>query len=87
MRIRVRLYAGLRQQVPGAILTATAPAHAGSPLEVSLPAGSTVADLTAHLGLPGGKVRVSFVNGVSRDEDHVLAPGDEVGLFPAIGGG
>ncbi len=88
MRVRVRLYAGLQQKVSETIL-APAPASrsANSPLEASLPAGSTVADLVAHLGLPEGSARITFVNGVSRGVDHTLAPDDEVGIFPAIGGG
>ena len=88
MRVRVGLYAGLRQQVSEAIRASALPSgHAGSPLEVSLPAGSTVADLMAHLGLPADRARIIFVNGVSRDTGHALAPDDEVGIFPAIGGG
>ena len=88
MRIRVRLYARLRQQVSAAILASTpVPEEPGSPLEVSLPAGSTLADLMAHLGLPASSARIIFVNGVSRDLSHALAPNDEVGIFPAIGGG
>ena len=88
MRVRVRLYAGLRQKVSEALL-ASAPAAriSNSPLEVSLPEGSTIADLTAHLGLPEGSARIVFVNGISRGMEHRLAPDDEVGVFPAIGGG
>ncbi len=88
MRVCVRLYAGLRQKVSEAILASAPAARAGtSPLEVWLPAGSTVGDLMAHLGLPEGSARIKFVNGVSRGADHTLAPDDEVGVFPAIGGG
>lgn len=88
MRVRVRLYAGLRQQVSEALLASAPPSErAGSPLEVSLPAGSTVADLMAHLGLPADSARIIFVNGLSRDPHHALASDDDVGIFPAIGGG
>ncbi len=31
--------------------------------------------------------RVIFVNGVVRGDEHRLADGDEVGLFPPVGGG
>jgi len=88
MRVFVRLYARLRQEVSPAIL-ASVPASQdpGSPLEVSLAAGSTVADLLACLGLPASSARIIFVNGISRDLHHPLASDDEVGIFPAIGGG
>lgn len=88
MQIQAKLFATLvplvsdriRERYPQGI-------RAGSPLAIELPDGSTLADLVDHLGLPGDKVRVIFVNGKVEQRDHVLAPGDEVGLFPPIGGG
>jgi sulfur carrier protein ThiS len=56
-------------------------------MEIELPDKSTLADLVAHLGLPPEKVRVIFCNGRVRPRDHVLADGDEVGIFPPVGGG
>ena len=52
-----------------------------------LEAGETVAGLIERLGIAPGMVAVMFVNGVHADGDRVLADGDRVGLFPAVGGG
>lgn len=88
MRVLVRLYAGLGRQVAEATnASATTSERVASPLEVSLPPRTTVAGLLAYLGLPAQSARIIFVNGLSRDSVHVLGPDDEVGIFPAIGGG
>ncbi len=79
MRVRVKLFATLRRYAPGEA--------AGVPFEADLPEGATMADLFKHLDLPAEEVRVAFVNGRARPEDWRLAPGDEVGIFPPIGGG
>jgi len=79
MNVRVKLYATLSRYVSGVT--------SGSPLEVELPEDSTLADLVARLALPPQEVKVIFVNGRAREPDYRLAPGDEVGIFPPIGGG
>ena len=88
MEVRVRLYATLAQAVPEELIAGDAQrVRAGTPLEVELPEESTVSDLIARLELPAEKVRVVFVDGKVRGRDFRLSPGDEVGLFPAVGGG
>ena len=79
MKVRVRLYATLARSLPGL--------RAGEPVERNLAEGATVDDLVESVGLPPSEVRLVFVNGLSRAVDQTLAPGDEVGLFPPIGGG
>lgn len=61
--------------------------RAALPLQVELSEGSTLADVVDHFALPRDKVRVIFVNGRVRTLDHALVAGDEVGIFPPIGGG
>ncbi len=80
MKIKVKLFA---------TLTAFAPhgEAAGEPFEVELPEGSDIADLWHKLGIPQEEVKVSFVNGVARSQYYALHDGDEVGIFPPIGGG
>jgi sulfur carrier protein ThiS len=56
---------------------------AGLPLEP----GETVAGLIERLGVPPDDVAVIFVNGRHAPCETVLADGDRVGLFPAVGGG
>lgn len=77
--VQVRLFATLRRHYPRL--------GVGEAMQVELAEGATVAHLIEHLGLPAEQVRVVFVNGVARGEDHPLAPGDEVGIFPPVGGG
>ena len=88
MQIHAKLFATLTRMVPDETRKQYPQSvHAGSVLEIGLPEGSTLADLVEHLGLPSDKVRVIFVNGRVRKRDHVLVSGDEVGLFPPVGGG
>ncbi len=77
--VRVQLYATLRRYRPDLKI--------GEPLVVQLPEGSTVELLLQQLGVPQDEVKVVFVNGIVRDQNHPLADGDELGVFPPIGGG
>ena len=79
MQVQVKLFATLTQHLPGI--------RPGSPFEVDLPDGATLADLVRQLNLPQAEVRVIFVNARAQPLSHVLNPGDEVGIFPPIGGG
>ena len=88
MKISVKLFAfftktvseAVRNRYPEGIRT-------GIPFEVELPEGSTLADLVDYLALPREQIKVTFVNGRARRLDHPLKPGDEVGIFPPVGGG
>lgn len=79
MRVHVKLYATLRRH--------RETAKPGLPFEVHLLDGAVLADLVAQLGLPREEVKVTFVNGRARAMDWPLRAGDEVGIFPPIGGG
>jgi sulfur carrier protein ThiS len=88
MWIQAKLFATLISMVPDRVRERYPQSvRAGAPMDVELPQASTLADLIDHLGLPPEKVRVTFVNGRVRPRDHVLASGDEVGIFPPVGGG
>jgi molybdopterin converting factor small subunit len=77
--IQVKLFATLRQHYPHLGI--------GEPMAVELPEGATVSQLLTHLEIPEDQVKIVFVNNVIRDRDHPLADGDEVGVFPPVGGG
>ncbi|MDH7489331.1 MAG: MoaD/ThiS family protein [Anaerolineae bacterium] len=79
MRIHVRLFAGLNRYVTNK--------PSGIPFDAEIPEGATVEALIRHLGLPPDEVRIVFVNGRAQPLNFALADGDEVGIFPPIGGG
>lgn len=76
MKVRVRLFAGLRER-----------AGTGE-LELELPDGARVADaLAAVEGLSGGLPLVLAVNREYAAPDALLAPGDELAVIPPVSGG
>ena len=77
--VHVKLFATLRRHRPELGL--------GEAFSVDLPEGTTVRELIRQLDLPEDQVKVVFVNALFREMDHVLADGDEVGIFPPVGGG
>ena len=77
--IRVKLFATLRSHRPELKL--------GEAFAVDVPASTTVEQLLALLGIPSDEVKLIFVGGLARDLYHPLADGDELGLFPPVGGG
>lgn len=79
MQIRVKLYATLSRYVSN-----KAP---GVPVEIEVPNGTTVGELVNVLKLPLEEVKLFFVKGRARPINWPLEPGDEVGIFPLIGGG
>lgn len=79
MRVRVKLFSTLSRHRPDV--------PAGTPFEVELPAGATIRGLLEQLALPQADVKVIFVRGRARELDWVLAPDDELGIFPLVGGG
>ena len=79
MQVRVKLFATLGRHATDA--------PPGMPFEVALPDGTTVETLVDQLRLPREDVKLVFVNGRARPLDWVLQPGDELGIFPPIGGG
>ncbi len=79
MKIRVKVYATLTKYVGGAIMY--------DPIEIDLPEKATLSDLFDKLGIPSDEVKTSFVNSVMQPSDHTLSKGDDVGIFPPVGGG
>lgn len=54
---------------------------------MQLPAAATVASALSAVGLEEKDVKLIFVNSKSAGLDTVLADGDQLGIFPAVGGG
>jgi sulfur carrier protein ThiS len=79
MQIQVKLYASLSRFSAGGL--------PGTPFEVEIPEGSNLQDLVDFLKIPPEETKITFVNGLVQALDWELKPGDQVGLFPPIGGG
>jgi len=76
--IRVRLNATLRKY---------GGRWGGPEFELTVPAGATVAEVVARLGIPRVAAGVAAVNLQHVPWDHRLHPGDELLLLPPISGG
>jgi molybdopterin synthase sulfur carrier subunit len=88
VKIFVKLYADLVKRLS----EATAAAHiggikAGIPFEVNLAEKSSVADLLSYLNFKKKEGVTVFVNGRNRGPEYTLTAGDDIGIFPPIGGG
>lgn len=79
MKIKVRLYATLRKYMPDV--------PSGQSVDVTVPDGATVGDLLDTLGVPRDDMRTCYVASIYRTPDYTLREGDEVALFPPVGGG
>ncbi len=77
--IQVKLFATLRRYY--------ADVKIGEAMAVEMPEGATVGQLIERLRLPPDEVKVIFINNIVRQKGHPLADGDEMGIFPAVGGG
>jgi len=79
MRVRAKLFATLSRHFAGVM--------PGTPVEVEVSDGAMLVDLVDQLRLSHEEVKMVFVNGRIQPLDYVLRPGDEVGIFPPVGGG
>jgi sulfur carrier protein len=55
--------------------------------EQNLPEGTTLQELFKLLELQLIDVAIARVNGKMADDDYILQAGDQVALFPPLGGG
>jgi molybdopterin converting factor small subunit len=74
MQIRIKCFATLSDHTP----------QGGS---LQLFEGATVMDAMTLVGLKEADVKLIFVNSKSAGLDAVLADDDQLGIFPAVGGG
>lgn len=79
MNVEVRLFATLQSYLP-------AGAH-GDGASLDLPAGTTVRDVMDSLKIPSDLACLTVVNGRDAEPEQILAPGDELALFPPLAGG
>ncbi len=79
MKIYVKLYATLTKYAGGRIM------H--EPMEVEVSEGSKLTELYGQLGIPDDEVKTAFVNSTMQPPNYTLQDGDQVGIFPPVGGG
>ena len=79
MQVTVKLFATLTRYGQGE--------RAGTPFIVDLSENATLYDLINLLKIPSEETRIMFVNGIIQESDCKLNDGDEIGIFPPIGGG
>ena len=60
---------------------------AGIPVSVSISDGACTDDLITELDLQNKKPLLVFRNGRALKPSDRLQPGDEIGIFPPVGGG
>ncbi len=77
--VHVKLYATLRQYQPNL--------KVGEALAIRTPEGTSVGQVIAALAIPPDTVRKAYSQGRMVEEDHILADGDDLALFPPVGGG
>jgi molybdopterin converting factor small subunit len=79
MKINVNLFATLSRFKPE---------NTGKdPWEMECAAGITVGELFGLLKVPSANARIIFVNNVHANMETILKDGDQVGIFPPVGGG
>jgi molybdopterin converting factor small subunit len=49
--------------------------------------GTSILQLYVVLGIPAEEVKLAYVNGIYCEPETILKDGDEIGIFPPIGGG
>ena len=74
MKIKVKLFASLREYGPGEQI-------------IDLPDNATVGDAINLLNLPERFPLLKIVNGEHRPPEYTLKEGDDLALFPPIAGG
>lgn len=79
MNVRVKLFASLRKYTPAGA--------AGDTFTVEVPAGATVRDAIATLGIPSERARMIVSKNVQLEPTAPLQDGQELDIFPPLAGG
>ena len=79
MMIELRLFAIYRKYLP--------PGSKAGKCDFKVSEGATVKDVIETLGLPEKGPFIIFVNQERTERDHPLGDGDQLSIFPPLGGG
>jgi len=75
-QVQVNLFATLRSHIGGA-----------PSIELEIEPGQTIEDVLDELGVPTGQTRILFLNNRAAGLHDELHDGDQLAVFPALGGG
>ena len=87
MEVYVRTFATLVEKMKRLFEDEHREIRAGTTLKLEMPGESLITDLLNRLQIEKKEASVVFVNGMKRDYQYRLSPGDHVGIFPPLGGG
>jgi molybdopterin converting factor small subunit len=88
MKIYVKLFANIVQKVSKNCKALNIQGiRAGTSIEIELPKDSTIVDLLTFLTLEKDEALIAYVDGRIRNHNYHLTEGDQVGIFPPLGGG
>lgn len=79
MKVEVRLFANFREYLP--------PGSEKYSCALELEEGATIGQVLAKLRIPESLPMVPLVNGIHRQPDDPLQPGDVLSIFPPVAGG
>ena len=74
--VEVKLYATLRKYADGA-----------ASVDVEIEPGQTIQQVLQRLGVPPEHTRIIFIDSRAAGLSDTLGGGEQIGIFPAIGGG
>ena len=79
MRVTIRLHATLRKYLPAGA--------DGNAVRIDVPAGATVADAVARLGIPPDHAKMMVSGGEHLEPNSALRDAQEVNVYPPLAGG
>lgn len=81
MKISVRLFAGLTCANEELLC------YGQNDCVLELPTGTRLEEVLGYLHIPMDEAKILLVNGLFKDMDITLREGDDVVIFPPVGGG
>lgn len=88
MKIYLKVFATLAQKLSESLGEACPDGFkSGSDIELDMPVESSIAALLDRLDLQNKGWLLVLVNGQVKKKDYRMCEGDQIGIFPPIGGG
>ena len=79
MKVEVKLFANFRDYLP--------PGSSSYAYLLDLDEGATIRQVLENLKVPSSLPMILLVNGIHKQADEVLQPGDVLSVFPPVAGG